>query len=90
MPNGASAKGQEFPSHVLVLSERSWRGEEEKIMKDRLLTGFLFAVVFLDLGSTALATSTWYVNGVSGSNSNGCTSATTPSMMAWLPNERQL
>ena len=46
-------------------------------MKDKLLTGFLFAAVFLALGSTALATTTWYVNGVSGSNSNDCTSATT-------------
>jgi len=46
-------------------------------MKDKLLTGFLFAAVFLPLGSTAFATTTWYVNGVSGSNSNTCTSATT-------------
>ncbi len=46
-------------------------------MKDKLLTGFLFAAVFLALASTALATTTWYVNGVSGSNSNACTSATT-------------
>ena len=46
-------------------------------MKDKLLTCVLFAAVFLALGSTALATTTWYVNGVSGSNSNTCTSSTT-------------
>jgi hypothetical protein len=45
-------------------------------MKDKLLTSFLFAAVFLALGSTALATTTWYVNGVSGSDSNNCLSAT--------------
>jgi hypothetical protein len=56
--------------------QRSWRDEEEKIMKDKLLTSFLFAAVFLALGSTALATTTWYVNGVNGSNSNNCLSAT--------------
>ena len=45
-------------------------------MKDKLLTSFLLAV-FLALGSTALATTTWYVNGVSGSDSNFCASPTT-------------
>jgi hypothetical protein len=45
-------------------------------MRDKLLTCFLFAAVFLALGSTALATTTWYVNGVSGSDSNACTSPT--------------
>ena len=46
-------------------------------MKDKLLTSFLFAAVLLALASTAIASTTWYVNGVSGSNSNPCTSATT-------------
>jgi hypothetical protein len=45
-------------------------------MKDKLLTSFLFAALFLALGSTALATTTWYVNGVSGSDSNNCLSPT--------------
>src|SRR5713101_4250929 len=45
-------------------------------MRDKLLTCFLVAAVFLALGSTALATTTWYVNGVSGSDSNACTSPT--------------
>jgi len=46
-------------------------------MKDKLLTSFLFAAVLLALASTAIASTTWYVNGVSGSNSNACTSSTT-------------
>jgi hypothetical protein len=44
-------------------------------MKDRV-TSFLFAAVFVALASAASA-STWYVNGVSGSDSNSCTSPTT-------------
>ena len=46
-------------------------------MKDKLLTSFLFAAVFLALASTAMASTTWYVNGVSGSDSNNCMSAQT-------------
>lgn len=46
-------------------------------MTDKLLTSFLFAAVLVTLASTAMATTTWYVNGVSGSNSNACTSPTT-------------
>ena len=45
-------------------------------MKCKLLTSFLFAVAVMALGSTAVAT-TWYVNGVSGSNNNNCLSPTT-------------
>ena len=45
-------------------------------MKDKLFAGFLFAVVFLTLASTAVA-KTWYVNGVSGSNHHSCTSLST-------------
>src|SRR5215469_3999361 len=37
----------------------------------------LLIALFLTLASSALA-STWYVNGVSGSDSNNCTSRTTP------------
>jgi hypothetical protein len=46
-------------------------------MKDKLLTSFLFAAVFMALASTALASTTWYVNGVSGSDSNNCMSSLT-------------
>jgi hypothetical protein len=46
-------------------------------MKNKLLTSFLFAAVLVALASTAMASTTWYVNGVSGSNSNNCTSSTT-------------
>ena len=46
-------------------------------MKDKLVTAFLFAALFVALNSTATASTTWYVNGVSGSNSNACTSPTT-------------
>jgi len=45
-------------------------------MKHRLIAIFLFASLFPALASTAVATTTWYVNRVSGSNSNSCTSAT--------------
>ncbi len=51
--------------------------EKEKIMKDKLLTSFLFAAVLVALSSTAIASTTWYVDGVSGSDSNACTSQTT-------------
>ncbi len=46
-------------------------------MKDKLLTSFLFAAVSVALTSTAIASTTWYVNGVSGSDSNDCKSRTT-------------
>src|SRR5271157_4386667 len=46
-------------------------------MKDKLLTSFLFAAMVLALASTAVATTKWYVNGVSGSDSNNCLSSTT-------------
>ena len=46
-------------------------------MKDKRLTSFLFAAVLLTLTSTAIASTTWYVNGVSGSDSNDCKSSTT-------------
>jgi len=46
-------------------------------MKDKILTSFLIASVLIALTSTAIASTTWYVNGVSGSDSNACTSSTT-------------
>jgi hypothetical protein len=45
-------------------------------MKGKLFTSFLLAT-FLALASTALAGTTWYVNGVSGSDGNNCLSSTT-------------
>ncbi len=45
-------------------------------MKHKLLASLLFPAVFLALASTAVA-STWYVNGVSGSDNNNCLSSTT-------------
>ncbi len=38
----------------------------------------LLIVLFLAIGSTALASTTWYVNGVNGSDSNNCRSPLTP------------
>ena len=38
---------------------------------------FSLIVAFLVLTETALASTTWYVNGVGGSDSNNCTSSTT-------------
>jgi hypothetical protein len=46
-------------------------------MKHKLFTGFAFVVLFVVLASSAMASTTWYVNGVSGSDSNHCTSPTT-------------
>jgi hypothetical protein len=45
-------------------------------MKHKLLASLPFPAVFLALASTAVA-STWYVNGVSGRDSNNCLSSTT-------------
>jgi hypothetical protein len=53
-----------------------WRGQEEKIMRDKILISFRFAAVLVALTSTAIASTTWYVNAVSGSNTNACTSPT--------------
>ena len=46
-------------------------------MKYRRVMSFPHLVLFLALGSVASASTTWYVNGVSGSDSNNCLSATT-------------
>jgi hypothetical protein len=47
-------------------------------MKTRIMLSILLLLaVFLVLASTALASSTWYVNGISGSDGNACTSPTT-------------
>jgi len=45
-------------------------------MKQRLIATLLQMALCVALGSTALASTTWYVNGVSGSNSNDCKSST--------------
>jgi len=44
-------------------------------MKDKLLTSFLLTAVLVALDSSAMASTTWYVNGVSGNDNNACTSA---------------
>jgi hypothetical protein len=55
------------------------RDEKEKIMKHRLmLTNMLPLALFFGMASTAQASTTWYVNGLSGSDSNNCKSSTTP------------
>lgn len=43
---------------------------------NRVQTSLLLTALFLSLAPTAQASSTWYVNGVSGSDSNACTSPT--------------
>jgi hypothetical protein len=43
-------------------------------MRHKLLAGFLFAAVFAAVSSTAIASTTWYTNGVSGSDSHNCRS----------------
>jgi len=45
-------------------------------MKNKLLTSFLLTAMLVGLASSAMASTTWYVNGMSGSDSNACTSAT--------------
>jgi hypothetical protein len=46
-------------------------------MKHKVLAGLLLVALFLALAPIALASTRWYVNGMSGSDSNACTSATT-------------
>jgi hypothetical protein len=46
-------------------------------MRHKPFATLLFTVFLLALGSTAFASTTWYVNGVSGSDSNNCTSPST-------------
>jgi hypothetical protein len=46
-------------------------------VKSRKLT-CVVALLWFAAGPTALASTTWYVNGVTGSNSNNCLSASTP------------
>ena len=53
------------------------RDKREKLMK-RNPTSFLLAVIVLALSSTARATTTWYVNGTTGNDTNNCLSTTTP------------
>ena len=43
---------------------------------NRVQTSLLLTALFLSLAPTAQASSTWYVNGVSGSDSNSCSSPT--------------
>jgi hypothetical protein len=43
---------------------------------NRTHTSLLLTALFLALAPTALANTTWYVNGVSGNDNNSCTSAT--------------
>ena len=45
----------------------------------------LLAALVLALGSTALANTTWYVNGVNGSNNNNCTSVITHVKRSAMP-----
>ena len=45
-------------------------------MERKVICGILVTILFMP-GSVAWATTTWYVNGVSGSDSNDCTSPTT-------------
>src|SRR5215472_8325393 len=51
--------------------------KKEEIMKGKLITILVLVAPFLVLAPTALASATWYVNGVSGSDSNNCMSAQT-------------
>ena len=46
-------------------------------MERKTICGTLLTIILCMVGSVAWATTTWYVNGVSGSDSNDCTSATT-------------
>jgi hypothetical protein len=52
--------------------------ERKKIMKRRsVFHGPILLAVFLALTSTALASNTWYVDGVNGNDNNNCTSSKT-------------
>ena len=43
---------------------------------NRIQTSLLLIALFLSLAPTALASATWYVNGMSGSDGNACSSPT--------------
>jgi hypothetical protein len=47
-------------------------------MRHKLLGGLLFAAIFAALASSATASTTWYTNGVSGSDNNNCLLSTDP------------
>jgi hypothetical protein len=56
----------------------NWRDEEERIMKYKVITTPLqLMALFLAVAPTAVASTTWYVNGVNGSDGNNCLSSTT-------------
>ncbi len=46
-------------------------------MRHKFVTSLLLTALSVPLPSTAVASTTWYVNGVSGSNTNNCLSSTT-------------
>jgi hypothetical protein len=60
----------------LSFNQQSWRDNEETIMKCKAMSSILLTTLCL-LGSAAWASTTWYVNGVSGSDSNNCMSLST-------------
>jgi Protein of unknown function (DUF1565) len=47
-------------------------------MKGKLHTSFLLAAMLVALASNAMGSTTWYVSGVSGDDSNNCMSPTSP------------
>jgi hypothetical protein len=56
----------------------NWRDEEERIMKYKFTTApLLLMALFLAVAPTAVASTTRYVSGVTGSDSNNCLSPTT-------------
>jgi hypothetical protein len=56
----------------------NWRDEEERIMKYKVITTpLLLMALFMAVTPNAVASTTRYVNGVTGSDSNNCLSPTT-------------
>src|SRR6516165_6449903 len=54
------------------------RQHEEKFMKEKVtISTMLLLALFLTLPSTILASTRWYVNGVTGSDTNNCLSSAT-------------
>src|SRR5215472_7662866 len=68
---------QEWPAAGGSLRGRTnWSNQMEEIMQYKLLNALLLIALAAAFAPAAVAT-TWYVDGVSGSDGNNCTSATT-------------
>jgi hypothetical protein len=71
------AGGETFSSDNQFVGPGKQISTSRNVMKHKLLTTLRPTALFLALASSAFASTTWYVNGVSGSDNNNCKSPTT-------------